>query len=245
MSPLHVNLITVSFLNQTFTGLILLLAPSIGKTLFPKTDQITQLLWIYSIFGTSILTRPLGVIFFGKIVERWGAHIAFRLSLMGTAMASLCMAMLSFFHGTTAVIVFCVCRMLHNISMHGECIMARLVLVESQSTATGYRLSAWFEGATMVGLSIASFMSCLALDHILELSWQKLFLILSFISFCAGLHRWHIFSSLLHGFFSKSSTLTKISPLSSFPSVWPTLNGTWHIIYPKLYKSSSSQECLN
>ena len=67
------------------TSLYVFLAPLLAPLFFPNEDKVIGLIMAYSVFATTIITRPLGIYIFSIIAQNKGPNLSLSLSLIGVA----------------------------------------------------------------------------------------------------------------------------------------------------------------
>lgn len=134
------------------------LAPILSPIFFPDYDPIVQLILTYSFLGTSIITRPLGALIFGSLANKWGPDICLMFSILGVALATLCIACLPGYEsiGWIAPSLLLLFRILKGIFGAGESTIARLSILDSKEKTSAVRASYYYETSGMFGIILAS-----------------------------------------------------------------------------------------
>jgi MFS family permease len=89
------------------------LAANIASHFFPADEIITQLINTYFIMAVAMITKPIGAIVFGKIGDLKGRSNSFRISLVGTAIASIILFATPTYEsiGLASCFILLICRM--------------------------------------------------------------------------------------------------------------------------------------
>lgn len=160
------------------TAIYAFLAPVISKIFFPNNDPIFGLILAYSIFASSVFTRPIGSIVFSIIAQKYGAARALSCSLMGVSITSLLIGFLPAYEaiGWLAPWMLTIFRMLQGIFAEGENSIARLYILENKIHVKALKASSIYQVSSMLGIILASFTSMLLIDNHLHDYWRLCFL---------------------------------------------------------------------
>lgn len=159
-------------------ALFTFLAPFIAPLFFPKTDLTTVLINIYGIFFLSLLTRPLGAIFFGFLADRYGRTCTISVTLIGMAVATFGIGCVPTYEkcGLLAPSLLALFRALQNFFAAGEIHASSVFLIEQTPKKFKSFASSIFEMSTMLGILLASTeLTCLTSFGLLENGWRFLF----------------------------------------------------------------------
>lgn len=157
-SKRDVSILISNLLDHFDTPLYGMVAPIIAPLFFPDHDPVVQLILAYSIFGTSLITRPLGAVLFGMWAHRQGPRVALFGSLMGVGVFTFLMgclpthAMLSYGAPLCLVLV----RALKGICAAGESTIAKLYILEDKERPHAFFTSYVYQSSTVAGILLSS-----------------------------------------------------------------------------------------
>jgi len=168
------------------TALYGFLAPIFASSFFPSSDPIISLILAYSVFATTIVTRPLGSYIFGMIAVTHGPAMSLSYSLIGVAVSTFALGFLPTYEhiGPWAPVLLIVLRSLSGIFSAGEITIAKLyilsekdVIPQQSRSMTPNKSSYLYQTSTMVGIVTASFVSTIVLIQGNWHYWRLCFLI--------------------------------------------------------------------
>lgn len=104
----------------------------IGKTFFPQSDPVAQVIGAFGIFAIGYLARPLGGILIGHIGDRHGRKFAMTLSVGAMAVPTFLIGILPGYDaiGIAAPILLTVLRTVQGLSLGGEYTTSMIFMVE-------------------------------------------------------------------------------------------------------------------
>ena len=168
------------------TALYGFLAPIFASSFFPSSDPIISLILAYSVFATTIVTRPLGSYIFGMIAVTHGPAMSLSYSLIGVAVSTFALGFLPTYEhiGPWAPALLIVLRSLSGVFSAGEITIAKLYILsekdviprQSRSMTTN-KSSYLYQTSTIVGIVTASFVSTIVLIQGNWHYWRLCFLI--------------------------------------------------------------------
>lgn len=134
------------------------LAPIMAQIFFPNHDMVIQLILAYSIFATSIITRPLGAWIFGFWAKQKGPLHTLSISLTGIAC---CSALISIIPGYSQIgyfgaILLLITRFVKGIFASGESVVAKLYILEEKEELAAFKASYYYQASSMAGIILAS-----------------------------------------------------------------------------------------
>lgn len=165
-------------LDHLDTALYALLAPKMGAIFFPHHDPIVQIILAYSIFATSLVTRPLGALIFGSIARHRGPLIGLSYSLIGMSIPTVAFGFLPGFEtlGFWAPVSLLFIRMVRGVFASGEQTIARLYILEGKPEITAKKMACDYQTSSMIGMVLASLMATLILlDDQTQFYWRLCF----------------------------------------------------------------------
>lgn len=172
-------------------AIFLIFGDIIAENFFPPQDRTHSLLWVYAIFASSFLMRPLGATVFGYIGDKYGRQWALyaSISLMGLTLFIIGMLPTYQSIGVLAPIMIVLCRLLQGICAGGEYNNAGIFAIESFENRPAFAGSLIAFGAGMGGL-LAMTMKQFAYYPLENLDvWRLPFVIGAVISFMGILLR--------------------------------------------------------
>lgn len=162
------------------------LAAKIAPHFFPKESNIIQLLNTYSILAIAMIAKPTGSIILGKIGDRMGRPTSFRLSLIGTAIASLALFITPSFSkiGYAAIAILLLARMLISACVTSGSDGVRLFIYENidrKRQCYGIGITSLF---TQAGTLMAAVVALVVtFDFMPDYVWKFAFLLGSLLAF--------------------------------------------------------------
>jgi MHS family proline/betaine transporter-like MFS transporter len=163
----------------------------IAENFFPPQEKARSLLWVYAIFASSFLMRPLGAAIFGYIGDRFGRQWALYLSISLMGLTLITIGMLPTYQtiGVLAPAMIVLCRLLQGLCAGGEYNNAGIFAIENFKNRPALAGSLVAFGAGVGGLfamTIKQF-SCYPIEGV-DL-WRLPFLIGAAMSFLGVLLR--------------------------------------------------------
>ena len=156
------------------------LAANIASHFFPADEAITQLINTYFIMAIAMIAKPIGAIVFGKIGDLKGRSNSFKISLIGTALASIILYATPSYEsiGLVACFLLLICRMVMCALVTSGSDGVRIYIYEHISKSKqclGIGITAFF---TLAGSLIASLSAWFfTLNHFSKYSWKFAFLL--------------------------------------------------------------------
>lgn len=160
------------------TALYGLVGPFIAPLFFKTQDPLTALILTYAITPMSILTRPLGSLFFGWLSDVKGRKDALFYSLMGMAIVTALMGALPTHAqiGSLAPCLLACGRMLQGFFSAGESASASIAVMEHTPADRRNWISSWYDVSSVSGMLLASALaSCFCSCGWMEQGWRILF----------------------------------------------------------------------
>ncbi|HUX78955.1 MAG TPA: MFS transporter [Alphaproteobacteria bacterium] len=231
----------------------------IAANFFPLQAPTLSLLWVYAIFASSFLMRPLGAALFGYIGDKYGRQWALYLSISLMGLTLFTIGMLPTYEsvGMLAPVMIVFCRLLQGVCAGGEYNNAGIFAIESFENRPALAGSLVAFGAGMgalfaISMKQFSYYSIEGLDL-----WRLPFLIGALISFMGVLLRRNIkeFFSLespkpipwkfLLEYKASSLTAFSIGAIDgAFAYVMVAFMGTYLHLFIGLEQSESTQICM-
>ncbi len=184
-----VSTIVGNSLDHYDTALFGFLAHYIAPLFFPHHEPVTALIYTYSLMSVSIITRPLGALFFGKLASAKGGKKAFILSLWGVALTTGGMGVLPTYDKVDffAPLSLLFLRAGQAFFASGESIVAPLFMLKNISVRAQGQANGLYQSSTVFGILLASLATTLiSYSSNPQLYWRVPF-ILSFLTGVVGL----------------------------------------------------------
>lgn len=181
LSKRDLSILIGNTLDHFDTSLYGFLAPILAPIFFPKYIPIVQLILAYSIFASSLFTRPIGAFVFGVIAKRYGPVLGLSYSLIGVAVTTVCIGLIPCYAtiGILAPIILILLRIIKDLFASGENTIAKLYIMEGKMEKDALLASHLYQNSTIFGIILASFVATLV-SIFIEMSflWR--------ICFCFG-----------------------------------------------------------
>ncbi|MCC8417693.1 MAG: MFS transporter [Rickettsia endosymbiont of Bryobia graminum] len=154
------------------------LAPVIAKIFFPNNDPIVGLILAYSIFASSIFTRPIGSLVFSMIAQKLGATRALSYSLIGVAITTILIGFLPAYKpiGWLSPCILTISRMLQGVFAEGGNTIAKLYIIENKIHIKALKASSIYQMSSMFGIILASFVSMMLINTSFHDYWRLCFI---------------------------------------------------------------------
>ena len=159
------------------TSIYAFLAPVMAPLFFPHTDPVVGLIMAYSIFATSIITRPFGTYIFGMIAKVSGPSRALSYSLIGVGIATFLIGTLPDHNkiGVMAPVLLILLRMMREIFAAGESAIVKLYILQDKSESEAFKNSYLYQTSTICGIAFASLAATFVHYLDMENSWRMVF----------------------------------------------------------------------
>lgn len=159
------------------TALYAFIAPIMAPLFFPSEDPVVQLIMAYSVFATSMVTRPLGAYLFGLFARSKGPSRALSNSLVGVGAFTFLIGLLPTHQliGWFAALLFIVLRTIVEIFAAGESAVSRLYILKGKAEDEAFKNSYLHQISTILGVVIASFAAMFVQYMEDENSWRLMY----------------------------------------------------------------------
>ncbi len=162
------------------------LASTISENFFSQTSVSSQLIKTYSVLAASVLAKPIGALVLGRLGDIYGRSFTLNLSLIGTAIPSLIIAMTPGYQeiGIFSTIVLFLCRMSIAASVSSGTDGVRIYVYEH----IGHQKQCLGNGLVTMASQVGSFSASMAslfftLKWMPEYAWRGAFLLGSIMGF--------------------------------------------------------------
>lgn len=156
------------------------LAANIASHFFPADEAITQLINTYFVMAIAMIAKPIGAIIFGKIGDLKGRSNSFRISLIGTASASIILFAAPGYEsiGLISCFLLLICRMTICALVTSGSDGVRIYIYEhipKSKQCLGVGITTLFTLAGSLTASLSAWF--FTLNHFPEYSWRFAFLL--------------------------------------------------------------------
>lgn len=161
------------------TAIYSFIAPVISEIFFPNYDPIVSLILTYSVFASSLFTRPIGSIVFSVVARNKGAALALSYSLIGLSITTIAIGFIPTYAvlGCFAPFILTIFRMLQGIFAEGEKAIAKLYILENKLHVQAVEASTLYQFSSMVGIILASFAGTLLINYNYSNYWRLCFIL--------------------------------------------------------------------
>ena len=134
-------------------------APILAENFFPEENKLVGIASIFGILLFSVLTRPLGAIFFGRMGDNFGRKSALIASIWLMAFSTVALSLLPNYAtiGIWAPLLLLVVRLLQGFSYGGELMGSVIFLVEHAPRAN----KGFYGSFAVVGINAGILLACL------------------------------------------------------------------------------------
>jgi MHS family proline/betaine transporter-like MFS transporter len=160
--------------------MLALLASIVSKYFFPSADIVVRMFYTYLLITVSYIAKPLGSVIIGKIGDVYGRSATINISLVGTAIASLCISIIPGYNilGNFSIILLLICRMFVAALVSSGTDGIRLFVFEkikkkNQCLGIGFVTASTMIGTLFASISVNYFTS----DHMPDWAWRLTFAI--------------------------------------------------------------------
>ncbi len=142
-------------------GIYAVYASIIGRLFFPSSSEFLQTLSSLAVFAVGFLMRPVGGVFFGHIGDRLGRKTALTISVIGMAIATLCIALLPGYKeiGIMAPILLVVIRLFQGMCVGGEGAGSAIFILEHLDGYKPGLIGGIVQASNMFGALLANFVA--------------------------------------------------------------------------------------
>lgn len=151
--------------------MLALLASVVSKYFFPGTDIVVRIFYTYLLIAVSYIAKPVGSVIIGKIGDVYGRSATINISLVGTAIASLCISIIPGYNilGNLSIALLLICRMFVAALVSSGTDGIRLFVFEkikkkNQCLGIGFVTASTMVGTLFASISVNYFTSDLMPD---------------------------------------------------------------------------------
>ncbi len=157
-SSIFISCLLGNLLEHYDTALYGLLAPLIAPLFFPDSDPVVSLVLAYSVMATSFVSRPLGVLFFARFIQRRGAAASLSLSLKGVAVTTCAMGLIPTYEavGAAAPVILVLLRVAQSFFAAGETSIAPQYLIGLFHDQRKVSANGFYQSSVVAGILLAS-----------------------------------------------------------------------------------------
>ena len=159
------------------TTIYVFIAPTLAPIFFPNEDPIIELILVYSILATSIITRPIGTYIFALLAKLYEAGRALSYSLIGVGFGTMCIGLLPGYYsiGVVAPILLILFRMVRDIFAAGESAIAKLYILQDKEGKDAFKGSYLYQISTVFVMVLASSAATIVQYVEIDYAWRFCF----------------------------------------------------------------------
>lgn len=160
-------------------------ATIIGPVFFPAEDPSTVLLAAFAVYGTALIIRPVGAVFFGRMADLRGRRAVFVPIIVLMAGATAAVGFLPGYAviGVLAPVTLLLLRAIQGLAAGGELGVAGVLIFERAPSQQRGRFSSWHTATLALGLGVGMAVAAVLLvaqrSDPLEVGWWRLAFILA------------------------------------------------------------------
>lgn len=176
LSKRDYSILIANTIDHFDTALYGFLAPIFAVKFFPNSNPLISLILAYSVFATTIITRPIGSYIFGTIALSYGPVISLSYSLIGVAITTAALGLLPTYEhiGVSAPILLIILRSVSGICSSGEMTIAKLFILSDRNNFESNKNSYLYQTSSMVGIVLASLASTIILTLSMDQPYWRL-----------------------------------------------------------------------
>ena len=150
--------------NSSIYGFV---APLMAPLFFPNNDPIVGLILAYSIWSTSLFSRPIGSYLFSVLAQNKGPVYSLSYSLIGAAIISIIISLLPSHTtlGKGAAFALLLAKFISDIFTAGENAVARIYILEDKQHQGAYKTSYIYQASSVFGIILASLIAMVASNY--------------------------------------------------------------------------------
>lgn len=160
-------------------------ATIIGPVFFPAEDPSMVLLAAFAVYGTALIIRPVGAVFFGRMADLRGRRAVFVPIIVLMAGATAAVGFLPGYAviGVLAPVTLLLLRAIQGLAAGGELGVAGVLIFERAPSQQRGRFSSWHTATLALGLGVGMAVAAVLLvaqrSDPLEVGWWRLAFILA------------------------------------------------------------------
>jgi MFS family permease len=173
------SILVANSIEHFSTSLYSFITPLIAQDFFSNHDHIVGLILSYSVYLSSVVTRPLGALIFGFTAIKKSPLIGLKISLLFTAGITILIALIPAYIdiGFWSPLLLTLCIFAKGIFTAGESCIAKLMLLDDKSKEKTFESSYYYQFSSMVGMILASLCATIIFSFDLPTySWRILFI---------------------------------------------------------------------
>ena len=195
-------------------SLFAFLVPFISHLFFSSiTTPFLSLMYGYLILPVSLLARPLGAYFFGKLSNLYGRKVTLLMSMTGVIVSTLAISILPTYNTAKymATISLILCRLFQNFCFSTEIIGSAILLLDNSLSRKKSFISSLYDTFSVLGILLAaSLVSILGYYNMIEQLWRYLYVFGAVITLISFLLRINSSSTFFAVEKTKNTTTAKI-----------------------------------
>ena len=172
------------------------LANIMALAFFPQANLHQRLIWVFSLFASSFLLRPLGAVIFGHCADCQGRKKAIVLTILITGMATVAIGLLPEYSqwGIAATLALLLLRIIQSLAIAGENGVAVFLLEHAKKSTNFY--GSLIGAASSIGMFISTLLVMLFTNSNLPAwSWRVPYIIGGVLCIVVSFMRYYICES--------------------------------------------------
>lgn len=160
-------------------------AATIGRTFFPATSELSQILSSLAVFAVGFITRPIGGIFFGYIGDKYGRRVSLIISMLGMTIPTFTIGFIPSYEdiGIYAPLTLVLMRLAQGLCISGEGAGAAIFILEHHQNLRPGLTAGLVHGSNIAGTLLASFIGIIIAWYFQDVpyAWRFAFLLGGFM----------------------------------------------------------------
>lgn len=191
-NKLLVSSLLGNFLDHYDTALYGFLCPLIAPLFLPMVDPSIAIMWGFGGGAVSFLSRPLGALFFGRLIYSHSIPKVLAMSLFGIALTTASIGCIPSYDtvGIWAPVFLLIARFFQGFFAEGENSLAGLYIFEILPVSAHRRFSSYYQVSSLLGILLASIISTGGFVNKDQYSWRIAFILGIAPAFVGILLRW-------------------------------------------------------
>lgn len=131
---------------------------AIGKTFFPASSEVAQVLYSLAVFAVGFITRPVGGVLFGYIGDKYGRRRSLIISMLGMTLPTFVMGLIPSYQeiGLYAPLILILMRLTQGLCLSGEGAGVAIFVLEHYNNNRQGLVTGITHGTNILGTLLAS-----------------------------------------------------------------------------------------
>lgn len=168
-----------NLLDHYSSAVFCLSVPLLMPFFFPHSSISEQIIKAFSLFPLTVITKPLGAIFFSYLSQKKSPEFSLKISYCGMALTCLSFALIPLRASSDTVYIFLMSsRLLQGFFSSGETICGAMYVLDQTCEKRKGLASGFYDACSLAGYVVASFLIYhFQINHLFENHWRILFLL--------------------------------------------------------------------